>query len=92
MMARACISVIEMILSGDVEGRRKALAKLLPMQRSDFEGIFEAMDGYGVTIRLLDPPLHEFVPHQTATQKELASEMGLTLEEVKAKVDSLEGS
>ena len=83
-------AVREMILSGDVEGRRKALAKLLPMQRSDFEGIFEAMDGYGVTIRLLDPPLHEFVPHQTATQKELASEMGLTLEEVKAKVDSLE--
>ncbi len=83
-------AVREMILSGDVEGRRKALAKLLPMQRGDFEGIFEAMDGYGVTIRLLDPPLHEFVPHQTATQKELASEMGLTLEEVKAKVDSLE--
>ena len=55
-----------------------------------FEGIFEAMDGYGVTIRLLDPPLHEFVPHQTATQKELAAEMGLSLEEVKAKVDSLE--
>ncbi len=67
-----------------------ALAKLLPMQRGDLEGIFEAMDGFGVTIRLLDPPLHEFVPHQTATQKELAEEMGLTLEEVKAKVDSLE--
>ena len=83
-------AVREMILSSDVEGRRRALAKLLPMQRSDFEGIFEAMDGFGVTIRLLDPPLHEFVPHQTATQKELASEMGLTLEEVKAKVDSLE--
>ncbi len=60
------------------------------MQRGDFEGIFEAMDGFGVTVRLLDPPLHEFVPHQTATQKELATEMGLTLEEVKAKVDSLE--
>ena len=83
-------AVREMILSSDVEGRRVALAKLLPMQRGDFEGIFEAMDGYGVTIRLLDPPLHEFVPHQTATQKELASEMGLSLEEVKAKVDSLE--
>ena len=83
-------AVREMILSSDVEGRRAALAKLLPMQRGDFEGIFEAMDGYGVTIRLLDPPLHEFVPHQTATQKELAEEMGLTLEEVKAKVDSLE--
>ena len=83
-------AVREMILSDDEEGRRVALAKLLPMQRGDFEGIFEAMDGYGVTIRLLDPPLHEFVPHQTATQKELAHEMGLTLEEVKAKVDSLE--
>ena len=83
-------AVREMILSSDVEGRRQALAKLLPMQRGDFEGIFEAMDGYGVTIRLLDPPLHEFVPHQTATQKVMAEEMGLTLEEVKAKVDSLE--
>ena len=83
-------AVREMILSSDLDGRRTALAKLLPMQRGDFEGIFEAMDGYGVTIRLLDPPLHEFVPHQTATQKELAEEMGLTLEEVKAKVDSLE--
>ncbi|MBR5898358.1 MAG: pyruvate, phosphate dikinase [Muribaculaceae bacterium] len=83
-------AVREMILASDKEGRVSALAKLLPMQRGDFEGIFEAMDGYGVTIRLLDPPLHEFVPHQTATQKELAEEMGLTLEQVKAKVDSLE--
>jgi pyruvate,orthophosphate dikinase len=83
-------SVREMILASDEAGRRVALAKLLPMQRSDFEGIFEAMDGFGVTIRLLDPPLHEFVPHQTATQKELAEEMGLSLEAVKAKVDSLE--
>ena len=83
-------AVREMILASDEEGRRVALAKLLPMQRGDFEGIFEAMDGYGVTIRLLDPPLHEFVPHQTATQKELAEEMGITLAEVKAKVDSLE--
>ena len=83
-------AVREMILAGDVEGRRAALQKLLPMQRGDFEGIFEAMDGFGVTIRLLDPPLHEFVPHQTATQKELADEMGITLAEVKAKVDALE--
>ena len=83
-------SVREMILAGDEEGRRAALAKLLPMQRGDFEGIFEAMDGYGVTIRLLDPPLHEFVPHQTATQKELADKLGISLAEVKAKVDSLE--
>lgn len=80
----------EMILAKDEDGRRVALAKLLPMQRGDFEGIFEAMDGYGVTIRLLDPPLHEFVPHQTATMKELADEMGLTLEEVKLACDSLE--
>lgn len=80
----------EMIISKDEAGRRAALAKLLPMQRSDFEGIFEAMDGLGVTIRLLDPPLHEFVPHQLATQKELASEMGLTVEEVKSVCDSLE--
>ena len=83
-------AVREMILASDEEGRRLALAKLLPMQRGDFEGIFEAMDGFGVTIRLLDPPLHEFVPHQTATQKELADEMGISLAEVKAKVDALE--
>ncbi|MDE6267177.1 MAG: pyruvate, phosphate dikinase [Muribaculaceae bacterium] len=83
-------AVREMILASDEEGRRVALAKLLPMQRGDFEGIFEAMDGFGVTIRLLDPPLHEFVPHQTATQKELAEDMGISLAEVKAKVDSLE--
>ena len=83
-------AVREMILASDEDGRRQALAKLLPMQRGDFEGIFEAMDGFGVTIRLLDPPLHEFVPHQTATQKELADEMGITLAEVKAKVDALE--
>ena len=83
-------AVREMILASDEEGRRVALAKLLPMQRGDFEGIFEAMDGFGVTIRLLDPPLHEFVPHQTATQKELADEIGIELAQVKAKVDSLE--
>ena len=80
----------EMILSKTERGRREALNKLLPMQRSDFAGIFEAMDGYGVTIRLLDPPLHEVVPHQLATQKELAQEMGLTIEEVKMACDSLE--
>ena len=80
----------EMILSKTEVGRRAALKKLLPMQRSDFEGIFEAMDGFGVTIRLLDPPLHEFVPHQLATQKELADEMGLTLDEVVAACHSLE--
>ncbi|MGN0230746.1 MAG: pyruvate, phosphate dikinase [Muribaculaceae bacterium] len=80
----------EMIIASDEEGRRIALAKLLPMQRGDFEGIFEAMDGLGVTIRLLDPPLHEFVPHQLATQKELANEIGIPVEKVKAVCDSLE--
>ena len=82
-------AVREMILASDLEGRRAALTKLLPMQRGDFEGIFEAMDGYGVTIRLLDPPLHEFVPHEEVNQQELADEIGLSLAEVKAKVESL---
>ncbi len=80
----------EMILASTTEGRRRALAKILPYQRGDFEGILEAMAGYGVTIRLLDPPLHEFVPHQLATQRELALEMGVGIEVIKAKVDSLE--
>jgi pyruvate,orthophosphate dikinase len=79
----------EMILADDVAGREKALAKLLPMQRSDFEGIFEAMDGFGVTIRLLDPPLHEFVPHEEENQKIMAKELGISVEAVKHKVDSL---
>jgi pyruvate,orthophosphate dikinase len=79
----------EMILADDVAGREKALEKLLPMQRSDFEGIFEAMAGYGVTIRLLDPPLHEFVPHEEANQLEMAKEMGISVEQVKHKVESL---
>lgn len=80
----------EMILSTDEKGRRAALDKLLPMQRSDFEGIFEAMNGLPVTVRLLDPPLHEFVPHQQATQKELADIMGLSINEVKINCTSLE--
>ena len=80
----------EMILASDVEGRKKALKKLLPYQRSDFEGIFEAMAGYGVTVRLLDPPLHEFVPHQQATQKELAEEMGISIDQIRIKVAELE--
>ena len=79
----------EMILADDVAGRELALAKLLPMQRSDFEGIFEAMAGYGVTIRLLDPPLHEFVPHEEANQLEMAKEMGISVEQIKQKVDGL---
>jgi pyruvate,orthophosphate dikinase len=80
----------EMILSSDTKGREKALAKLLPYQRSDFEGIFEAMEGFGVTVRLLDPPLHEFVPHQQATQKELATEMGISIDMVRNKIADLE--
>ena len=79
----------EMILADDVAGREKALEKLLPMQRSDFEGIFEAMAGYGVTIRLLDPPLHEFVPHEEANQLVMAKEMGISVEQIKQKVDGL---
>jgi len=79
----------EMILADDEAGRRKALAKLLPIQREDFEGIFEAMQGYPVTVRLLDPPLHEFVPHEEENQKIMAAEIGITLEQVKRKVESL---
>ncbi len=80
----------EMILATSKAGREKALAKLLPYQRSDFEGIFEAMEGFEVTVRLLDPPLHEFVPHQQATQKELAEEMGISIDMVKSKIAELE--
>jgi pyruvate,orthophosphate dikinase len=82
-------SVREMILAEDEVGRRIALEKLLPMQRADFEGIFEVMHGLPVTIRLLDPPLHEFVPHEEANQREMAVEMGISPEEVKNKVESL---
>ena len=80
----------EMIIAPDVSSRRVALNKLLPLQRGDFEGIFKAMDGYEVTIRLLDPPLHEFVPHQLETMRELAEQTGRTLEEVKLICDGLE--
>jgi len=80
----------EMILSSTTEGRKRALEKLLPYQRADFEGILEAMEGYGVTIRLLDPPLHEFVPHQQEMQKALAEEMGISIDAVKHKVNELE--
>jgi len=79
----------EMILADDEPARRKALEKLLPFQREDFEGIFEAMEGFGVTVRLLDPPLHEFVPHEDANQAIMAKEMGISVEEIKQKVDSL---
>ena len=80
----------EMILADTVKGRKSALEELLPMQRSDFEGIFEAMEGMPVTVRLLDPPLHEFVPHQLATQKELAENMHISLAAVKNKVAELQ--
>jgi pyruvate,orthophosphate dikinase len=79
----------EMILADDETGRRAALARLLPMQRADFEGIFEAMEGLPVTVRLLDPPLHEFVPHEEENQKEMAKEMGISAKAVKEKVESL---
>ncbi|REE81746.1 pyruvate phosphate dikinase [Lutibacter oceani] len=80
----------EMILSDTVKGRKQALDQLLPMQREDFEGIFEAMAGLPVTVRLLDPPLHEFVPHALAQQKELAEEMHISLDAVKSKIVELE--
>ena len=79
----------EMILSETVEGREKALAKLLPYQKADFYGILKAMDGLAVNIRLLDPPLHEFVPHDQKGQEEMAAAMGVTIEQIKARVSSL---
>lgn len=82
-------AVREMILANDEAGRRKALAKLLPYQRDDFYGIFKAMHDLPVTIRTLDPPLHEFLPHEDDKQEEMAKEMGISKEEVKAKVESL---
>ena len=79
----------EMILADDEAGRRKALDKLLPIQREDFEGILEAMQDLPVTIRLLDPPLHEFVPHEEANQKEMAQQMGVSVKKIKEKVEDL---
>ena len=83
------IAMREMILADTREGREKALAKLLPYQKADFYGILKAMDGLPVNIRLLDPPLHEFVPHDLAGQETMAKEMGVELEEIKKRVDSL---
>ena len=85
-------SVREMILAHDEAGRRAALFKLLPMQRGDFEGLFAAMDGLPVTIRLLDPPLHEFLPHDEANQRAMAKELGVTYEDIKHRVDDLHES
>jgi pyruvate,orthophosphate dikinase len=79
----------EMILADSVEGRRKALAKLLPYQRQDFFGIFKTMDGHPVTIRTLDPPLHEFLPHDDKGQEEMAREMGVSKEVVANRVKGL---
>lgn len=79
----------EMILADTAEERRRALAKLLPLQRADFEGIFEAMEGKPVTIRTIDPPLHEFVPHEEPAQRELAREMGISFEKVHQRVEGL---
>ena len=82
-------AIREMILADDEAGRRVALAKLLPIQRGDFEGLFKAMNGYPVTVRLLDPPLHEFVPHDEKGQQEMAQEMNVPLKKIVAKVEAL---
>lgn len=83
------IAMREMILADSKEGREKALRKLLPYQKEDFKGIFKAMDGYPVNIRLLDPPLHEFVPHDKKGQEEMAKDMGVTVEYIRQRIDSL---
>ncbi len=83
------IAMREMILADDEAGRRKALARLLPMQRADFEGLFREMHGLPVTIRLLDPPLHEFVPHDEAGQQAMARQMGVSLAKIRMRVDDL---
>jgi len=82
-------AIQEMILADSPEARRKALAKLLPFQRRDFIGIFEAMNGLPVTIRMIDPPLHEFVPHERAKQEELARKIGIPVEVVARRVEQL---
>ncbi len=79
----------EMILADNTQGREKALAKLLPYQKQDFYGILKAMDGYPVNIRLLDPPLHEFVPHDLKGQQTMADDMGISVEEIQRRVNSL---
>ena len=79
----------EMILAENQDGRRKALEKILPYQQEDFEGIFEAMAGCPVTVRLLDPPLHEFVPHDEKGQREMAEAMGVSVKAIKQRVDAL---
>jgi pyruvate,orthophosphate dikinase len=83
------VSMRKMILAEDEEGRRKALKELLPLQRKDFIGIFRALKGRPATIRFLDPPLHEFIPHDEAGQKEMAVAMGVSAQQIKDKVASL---
>ncbi|NGZ29021.1 MAG: pyruvate, phosphate dikinase, partial [Magnetococcales bacterium] len=83
------IAVREMILAKDESGRRKALEKILPMQRGDFEGIFREMKGFPVTIRLLDPPLHEFIPHDEKGQEQVAQSLGVPVEIVRRRVAEL---
>jgi pyruvate, phosphate dikinase len=79
----------EMILADSTEGREKALTKLLPFQRQDFYGILKSMNGYPVNVRLLDPPLHEFVPHDLEGQQVMAAEMGISVQEIQRRVNSL---
>ncbi|MFP6650247.1 MAG: pyruvate, phosphate dikinase, partial [Pirellulaceae bacterium] len=86
------VAMREMILARDVETRREALAKLLPFQREDFVGIFTAMNGLPVTVRLLDPPLHEFLPHEEESQQQMADHLGIAIEEVKTRVSQLHES
>jgi len=86
------VAMRKMILAEDLAGREAALDALLPIQQKDFEGIFEAMQDLPVTVRLLDPPLHEFVPHDVKGQQEMADEMGVSIDVIKAKVDSLSES
>ena len=83
------VAMREMILAEDKAGREMALEKLLPIQQKDFEGIFEAMEGLPVTVRLLDPPLHEFVPHEEKGQQEMADVMGVSIDVIKEKVEDL---
>jgi len=83
------IAMRQMILADSAEGREKALAKLLPYQKADFKGILKAMNGLPVNIRLLDPPLHEFVPHDLAGQETMAKEMGVDLQTIQRRVESL---
>lgn len=79
----------EMILAEDTEGRKKALDKILPYQKEDFKGIFRAMSGFPVTVRLLDPPLHEFVPHDIKGQEDMAKAMGVSVQYIQKRVESL---